>query len=323
MSHNQALTNLINARQASLRAMYPAALRASDGMIYSTIQTPIASTLPITTQPASVLRPLLRGVYRPYPSANMTPVPLSSLSRLPMSPRIPLSGPAPVRYPAPGLLQTTSATVTTPAAATTSAPVSVPVPVAMTTSGAIVQDEPVYLGKGASVTSAEAVTGTVGIPTEPQQQPINLSQAHFSNQQQQATTAQQPPPAGLVHPPSATAAGTLGYTQPAAGPSAPSGGVPVPGGLPPFPPPGAVHKEGESEAERLHRQQEQLLQMERERVELEKLRQLRLHEELERERMELKFHREKEQILVQRELQELQNIKEQVEGGAPGAGGAC
>lgn len=54
--------------------------------------------------------------------------------------------------------------------------------------------------------------------------------------------------------------------------------------------------------------------MERERVELEKFRQLRLQEELERERIELKMHREKEQILVQRELQELQNIKEQVEG---------
>ncbi|TWW56395.1 Protein bassoon [Takifugu flavidus] len=76
--------------------------------------------------------------------------------------------------------------------------------------------------------------------------------------------------------------------------------------------PGVIHKEGETEAERLHRQQEQLLQLERERVELEKIRQLRLHEELERERIELKLHREKEQILVHRELQELQNIKEQV-----------
>uniref|UniRef100_A0A3P8TBW5 Bassoon presynaptic cytomatrix protein n=1 Tax=Amphiprion percula TaxID=161767 RepID=A0A3P8TBW5_AMPPE len=197
ISHSQALTNLINARQASLRALYPAAIRSSDGMIYSTIQTPIASTLPITTQPASVLRPLLRGVYRPYPSANMTPVPLSSLSRMPMSPRMPLSGQTPVRYPAPG-------------------------------------------------------------------------------------------------------------------PSAHTSSIPIAGGLPPFPPPGAVHKEGETEAERLHRQQEQLLQMERERVELEKFRQLRLQDELERERIELKLHREKEQMLVQRELQELQNIKEQV-----------
>lgn len=321
ISHSQALTNLINARQASLRAMYPAAIRSSDGMIYSTIQTPIASTLPITTQPASVLRPLLRGVYRPYPSANMTPVPLSSLSRLPMSPRMPLSGPAPVRYPAPGLLQTTSTTATTAAVAMTSAPVGAPVSASMTTTSSTVQDEPVYLGKGATVTSSStevtSVQGTV-IPMEPQQQPINLSQAHLNSQQQQqqAATAQQPqqpPPAAHAYPPSAPSH-AHGYPQPPGGPSAPSSGLPIPGGLPPFPPPGAIHKEGETEAERLHRQQEQLLQMERERVELEKLRQLRLQEELERERIELKLHREKEQMLVQRELQELQTIKEQVEG---------
>ncbi|XP_042347519.1 protein bassoon [Plectropomus leopardus] len=321
ISHSQALTNLINARQASLRAMYPAAIRSSDGMIYSTIQTPIASTLPITTQPASVLRPLLRGVYRPYPSANMTPVPLSSLSRLPMSPRIPFTGQAPVRYPAPGLLQTTSTTATTAGAATSSAPAGAPVSIPMTTTSSTVQDEPVYLGKGAS-SSAEvtSVQGTVVMPMEPQQQPINLSQAHLNTQQQQqqqqqqVTTAQQPqqpPPAAHAYPPSAPSH-THGYTQPPLGPAAPTSGLPIAGGLPPFPPPGAIHKEGETEAERLHRQQEQLLQMERERVELEKLRQLRLQEELERERIELKLHREKEQMLVQRELHELQNIKEQV-----------
>uniref|UniRef100_A0A7N8WVC4 Bassoon presynaptic cytomatrix protein a n=1 Tax=Mastacembelus armatus TaxID=205130 RepID=A0A7N8WVC4_9TELE len=311
ISHSQALANLINARQASLRAMYPAAIRSSDGMIYSTIQTPIASTLPITTQPASVLRPLLRGVYRPYPSASMTPVPLSSLSRLPMSPRMPLSGQAPVRYPAPGLLQTTSTSA--PTVATTSASAGALVSVSMTATSSTVQDEPVYLGKGATVTSSStqvtSVGGTVLIPTEPQQQPINLSQAHLNSQQQQeqVTTVQQPqqaPPAAHAYPPSGPSL-THGYTQPPVG-------LPISGGLPPFPPPGAIHKDGETEAERLHRQQEQLLQMERERVELEKLRQLRLHEELERERIELKLHREKEQILVQRELQELQNIKEQV-----------
>lgn len=320
ISHSQALTNLINARQASLRAMYPAAIRSSDGMIYSTIQTPIASTLPITTQPASVLRPLLRGVYRPYPSANMTPVPLSSLSRLPMSPRMPIAGQAPVRYPSPGLLQTTSTTATFAGAATTSAPGGAPV--SMTTPSSIGQDEPVYLGKGVTLTSTAEITsapGMVVIPTEPQQQPINLSQAHLHSQQQQqqqVTTSQQqqqPPPAAHAYPPSAPSH-THGYTQPPVGPPAPTGGLPIAGGLPPFPPPGAIHKEGETEAERLHRQQEQLLQMERERVELEKFRQLRLQEELERERIELKMHREKEQILVQRELQELQNIKEQVEG---------
>lgn len=316
ISHSQALTNLINARQASLRAMYPAAIRSSDGMIYSTIQTPIASTLPITTQPASALRPLLRGVYRPYPAANMTPVPLSSLSRLPISPRMPMTGQAPVRYPAPGLLQTTLATATA-AATTTSVSVSAPVSMSMTMSSSAVQDEPVYLGKGATLTSSSADITSVVIPAEPQQQPINLSQAHLhSQQQQQATSTQQqsqPPPAAHAYPPSAPSH-THGYTQPPLGPSAPTSGIPIAGGLPPFPPPGAMHKEGETEAERLHRQQEQLLQMERERVELEKLRQLRLQEELERERIELKLHREKEQMLVQRELQELQSIKEQVEG---------
>lgn len=313
ISHSQALTNLINARQASLRAMYPAAIRSSDGMIYSTIQTPIASTLPITTQPASVLRPLLRGVYRPFPSANMTPVPLSSLTRLPLSPRMPLSGQPPVCYPAPGILQTTSTTTTTVVSTTTSATV---VSVSLPTTSSTVQDEPVYLGKGATVTSSSVEVSSVGavvIPTEPQYQPINLSQAHLHNQQEKQMPQQPPPPAAHAYPPSGTAY-TQDYTQPPAGPSVPSSGLPIQGGLPPFPPAGAMHKEGETEAERLHRQQEQLLQMERERVELEKLRQLRLQEELERERMELKLHREKEQMLVQRELQELQNIKEQVDG---------
>ncbi|KAF3860161.1 hypothetical protein F7725_000416 [Dissostichus mawsoni] len=294
ISHSQALTNLINARQASLRAMYPTAIRSSDGMIYSTIQTPIASTLPITTQPASVLHPILRGVYRAYPSANMTPVPLSSLSRLPMSPRVPLTGQAPVRYPAPGLLQTMSIAATTAGVASVGAPVSV----SLTTTSSTVQDEPVYLGRGApSSTEVTSVQGVV-IPIEPQQQPINLSQAHLNSQQQQqqqVATAQQHPPAAYAYPPSAPSH-SHGYSQPPAGPSAPTG---------------AVHKEGESEAERLHRQQEQLLQMERERVELEKLRQLRLQDELDREKMELKLHREKEQMLVQRELNELQNIKDQ------------
>lgn len=313
ISHNQALTNLINARQASLRAMYPTAIRSSDGMIYSTIQTPIASTLPITTQPSSVLRPLLRGVYRPFPSANMTPVPLSSLTRLPVAPRVPQSGPAPVRYPAPGLLQTTSTAATTTGVETTLAPGA---SMSITTPSSTVQDGPVYLGKGAPVpsTAVTSVHGTT-VPIEPQQQPIDMSQAHLNSQQQQVTSAHQTqqPPAAHAYSHS-TPSQTHGYTQPLMGPSAPAVGVSIQGGLPPFPPPGAVHKEGETEAERLHRQQEQLLQMERERVELEKLRQFRLQEELERERIELKLHREKEQILVQRELQELQTIKEQVEG---------
>lgn len=317
ISHSQALTNLINARQASLRAMYPAAIRSADGMIYSTIQTPIASTLPITTQPASVLRPLLRGVYRPYPSANMTPVPLTSLSRLPMSPRVPLTVQAPLRYPAPGLLQISSTTATSSGAATNVGPAGAPMSVSITTTSSTVQDEPVYLGK--SVSSLVEVQGTIAIPMEQQQQPINLSQAHLNSQQQQqqqvasAQQSHQPPQAAHAYL-SSTPSHTHSYTQPPVGPSVPTSGLPISGGLPPFPPPGAVHKEGETEAERLHRQQEQLLQMERERVELEKLRQLRLQEELERERIELKLHRDKEQMIVQRELHELQNIKDQVEG---------
>lgn len=234
-----------------------------------------------------------------------------------------LSGQSLIRYPAPGLLQTTSTTATIAGAATTSAPAGAPVSVSMTTICSTVQDEPVYLGKGATVSSSladvYAIQGTVVIPTHPQQQPINLSQAHLNSQQQQqqqvtaAQQPQQPPPAAHAHQPLAPSH-THGYTQPPVGPSDPTGGLPIAGGLPAFPPPGAIHKEGETEAERLHRQQEQLLQMERERVELEKLRQLRLQEELERERIELKMHREKEQMLVQRELQELQNIKDQVDG---------
>ncbi|KAK9528978.1 hypothetical protein VZT92_013102 [Zoarces viviparus] len=66
------------------------------------------------------------------------------------------------------------------------------------------------------------------------------------------------------------------------------------------------------EDERLSQQQEHVLHLERERVELEKLRQLRLHEELDRDRMELQRHREKEQLIVQREIHELQSIKQQV-----------
>uniref|UniRef100_A0AAZ3PJW0 Zinc finger piccolo-type domain-containing protein n=1 Tax=Oncorhynchus tshawytscha TaxID=74940 RepID=A0AAZ3PJW0_ONCTS len=251
ISQTQALTNMINARQASLRAMYPSAMRSADGMTYSTINTPIASTLPITTQPASVLCPLLRGVYRPLPTANMTPVPLASLTRMPVNPRMPLSGQAPYRYPAPNIFPfTTSASVSMPAAITTT------------------QDAPVYLGKpsvksGASDPSSQPLfahtSAPVSLPTEPQQQPMNLTQ---------------PPPSG---PPSSSPVNTATETE-----------------------------------ERMQRQHEQLLQMERERVELEKLRQLRLQEELERERMELQRHREKEQMLVHREIQELQTIKEQV-----------
>uniref|UniRef100_A0A673G2H5 Protein bassoon-like n=1 Tax=Sinocyclocheilus rhinocerous TaxID=307959 RepID=A0A673G2H5_9TELE len=231
LSHSQALTDLINARQASLRAMYPSAIRSGDGMIYSTINTPIASTVPIITQPASVLRPLLRGVYRSYPTPNMTSIPLASLTRLPLAPR---TGQAPFHCSTPNPLPVTTSTQVSESPAIST-----------------VQDAPLYLGKSpVSLT----VAGTVTQPFQPSSVPA--VQGH------PIAPKTQPPPS--------------------------------------------------SQAERLHQQQEQLLQLERERVELEKLRQLRLQEELERERAELQRHREKEQMLVQREIQELQTIKQHV-----------
>uniref|UniRef100_A0AAY4CF55 Zinc finger piccolo-type domain-containing protein n=1 Tax=Denticeps clupeoides TaxID=299321 RepID=A0AAY4CF55_9TELE len=259
ISHSQALTNLINARQASLRAMYPSAIRSADGMIYSTINTPIASTLPITTQPASVMRPLLRGVYRPYPTPNMTPVPLASLTRLPIvTPRMPLSGSSPYCFPAPSQFPVT----------TTSAPISESAPIST------VQDAPLYLGKSTVCSTA------LGTPTHPPSY----------NQ------AQHQPPLAQAYPPAVTQSQPINLSATTTISSAT--GTPAPG--------------KETEQDRLHQQQEQLLQLERERVELEKLRQLRLQEDLERERAELQRHREKEQMLVQREIQELQNIKQHV-----------
>lgn len=53
-------------------------------------------------------------------------------------------------------------------------------------------------------------------------------------------------------------------------------------------------------------------QAERERLELEKLKQQRLAEELERERHEIQRFREQEQFLVQKELEELQSMKQQI-----------
>lgn len=53
-------------------------------------------------------------------------------------------------------------------------------------------------------------------------------------------------------------------------------------------------------------------QMEREFLELEKLKQLCLAEELEWERQEIQRYREQEQIMVQRELEELQALKQQL-----------
>ncbi|XP_071611669.1 protein bassoon isoform X1 [Heliangelus exortis] len=97
--------NVPGVRLGTVRQMFPstATVRAADGMIYSTINTPIASTLPITTQPASVMRPMLRGLYRPYGPGGMTAVPLASLARLPVvTPRVPLAAQGIYRYPAPG-----------------------------------------------------------------------------------------------------------------------------------------------------------------------------------------------------------------------------
>ncbi|XP_069721688.1 protein bassoon isoform X3 [Phaenicophaeus curvirostris] len=112
-------------RLGAVRQMLPstATVRAADGMIYSTINTPIASTLPITTQPASVLRPMLRGLYRPYGPGGVAAVPLASLARLPVvTPRVPLAAQGLYRYPAPAR----------------------PAP------GASVMETPVYLGKAVS-----------------------------------------------------------------------------------------------------------------------------------------------------------------------------
>ncbi|XP_061202918.1 protein bassoon [Neopsephotus bourkii] len=96
--------NIPGVRLGAIRQMFPstATVRAADGMIYSTINTPIASTLPITTQPASVLRPMLRGLYRPYGPGGVAAVPLASLARLPVvTPRVPLAAQGLYRYPAP------------------------------------------------------------------------------------------------------------------------------------------------------------------------------------------------------------------------------
>ncbi|XP_026791187.2 protein bassoon isoform X1 [Pangasianodon hypophthalmus] len=310
-AHGQALTNLINARQASLRALYPPALRTADGMIYSTINTPIASTLPITTQPAPVLNSMLRGVYRPYPPGSVTAVPLASLSRLPhVTPRMPLSTQGPYRYPAPTHF---------PATAPDSISGSVP-----TTSTS--QETPVYFGRP-TVPGTITSTTTSAIPPQPTILNQQTSQGHIPAD---ATTVLPPSQSQIQQQIQAqtqtqalTKSKDLSYTQglslsqtqahlsvPQSQPHAATRVLPdtaVSGIIDT-----STDKEKEKEEDRLRQQQEQLLQLERERIELEKLRQLRLQEELERDRLELQRHREKEQLLVQREIQELQNIKQQV-----------
>ncbi|NXU55434.1 BSN protein, partial [Turnix velox] len=129
-------------RLGTIRQMFPstATVRAADGMIYSTINTPIASTLPITTQPASVLRPMLRGLYRPYGPAGVATIPLASLTRLPVvTPRVPLASQGLYRYPAPSR----------PAPATS------------------MMETPVYLGKPVSTAATVGSTTTPKVPAAP------------------------------------------------------------------------------------------------------------------------------------------------------------
>lgn len=291
---SQALTSLINARQASLRAMYPSVIRSADGMIYSTINTPIASTVPITTQPASVLHPLLRGAYRPYLTPNMTPVPLTSLNRMPVAPRMPLTGQTPYHFPS-HVPVTTSAAVNEASNTEQEAPIylgkSLVSSIGIETSVALCQ--PSALQNNLTKTMSAQVAAS-SVTSQSQEQPLNLSQSHLQTQ------GPLQPQVQLYSPTYCQ----LSQHSISTKPTSTAVTVSTLGGFP---------QEKETEDERLQRlQQEKLLQLEREKIELEKFRQLRLQEELERERTELQRHREKEHMLVQREIQELQTIKQQV-----------
>ena len=322
-ANGQTLTNLINARQASIRALYPAAMRGGDGMIYSTISTPIASTLPITTQPSSVLLPMPRGIYRPYPT-GVTAVPLASLTRLPqVTPRMPLSTEGPYSYPTPSQYPTS----VSPSGSVTAASISH-------------QESPMYLGK--PLTTVAPQTAAPMPPSQPaahlgaqnlpahglqtiadQQIDHNQCAAALSHAQGQHPSVQ--PVQAQMQPqqlPAQTEPLSLTQTQPQVQAISQQPPLVLPQGQQVTPqgtaltqtsklsPPMDAQKSKEDE--KLSQQQEHVLQLERERVELEKVRQLRLHEELERDRMELQRHREKEQLIVQREIQELQTIKQQV-----------
>lgn len=309
-ANGQTLTNLINARQASIRALYPAAMRGVDGMIYSTINTPIASTLPITTQPSSVHRPIPRGIYRPYPT-GVTAVPLATLTRLPqMTTRMALSTQGPYSYPPPNQLPTSE----TPSGGIPDAT-------------SFHQENAVYLGKPPTTATVQAALSN--LPTQhvaATSLQTTISQqtdhTHTLNTQSVKTFSQahgQPPSGQIVqtqmqpqHIPTQTEPLSLTQTQPllAQGQTqvTPHGIATTSGSKPSD----STDVQKSKDDERLSQQQEHMLQLERERVELEKLRQLRLQEELERDRMELQRHREKEQLLVQREIQELQTIKQQV-----------
>ncbi|XP_044131112.1 protein bassoon [Bufo gargarizans] len=270
--------NMPGPRSAAIRQMYPAAatVRAADGMIYSTINTPIASTLPITTQPASVLRPMIRGLYRPYAPGSVTAVPLASLTRVPLvTPRMPLGPQSMYRYPAVNRVPFASSGSTF--------------------------DTPVYLGKPASTSTTCTVSSTT-VSSLPPVSTVASASAVTSHIGSDTTTTDAPaevPTVSLGVQSSSKETSQSQQKTPAESQAAVNKAL-------------ADKEEKEKEEERQRKQQEHLLKIERERVELEALRQLRLHEELERERLELQRHREKEQMLVQRELQELQSIKQQV-----------
>ncbi|KAH0509967.1 Protein bassoon, partial [Microtus ochrogaster] len=188
----------------TVRQLLPstATVRAADGMIYSTINTPIAATLPITTQPASVLRPMVRGgMYRPYVSGGVTAVPLSSLTRVPMiAPRVPLGPAGLYRYPAPSRF-----------------PVASSIPPA---------EGPVYLGKPAA-----AKTSGAGGPPRPElpagaarEEPLSTTAPAVIKEA--PAPSRGPPPAAtelaqngqywppLTHPAFIAMAGTEGPGQP-------------------------------------------------------------------------------------------------------------
>ncbi|XP_012883565.1 PREDICTED: protein bassoon [Dipodomys ordii] len=168
---------------AAVRQLLPstATVRAADGMIYSTINTPIAATLPITTQPASVLRPMVRsGMYRPYASGGVTAVPLTSLTRVPMiAPRVPLGPAGLYRYPAPSRF-----------------PIASGVPPA---------EGPVYLGKPAAAKAP--VTGSASRPELPagaaREEPLSTP---ASTSTKEAPVAPTPAPPAGQKPPAVDAA---------------------------------------------------------------------------------------------------------------------
>ncbi|XP_043932350.1 protein bassoon [Protopterus annectens] len=330
--------NIGGPRQEAVQSIYPstATVRAADGMIYSTINTPIASTLPITTQPASVLRPLLRGIYRPYGLGSVTAVPIASLTRLPLvAPRMPLapqnlyrstppqrfvSAPAIATAEAPMYLGKSSTTVTATSTDVTDTVSTMKAPqpsshnivsVQRLEQGSVKSQDTLTAVKSVEQVNTREVSQTlleqqaVQQQTQLQQQQQHLQQQQLQQQQQQQIQQQQQQMQQLQQQQQQLQQQHLQQqhqqqVQQQQQETQQSTTV------------SRHNAEKEKEEERLRKQQEQLLQLERERVELEKIRQIRLQEELERERLELQRHREKEQMLVQREIQELQTIKQQV-----------